>query len=145
MMLTRVVELARVSAIVNSAHMAALKRRFRPKKAERRSRSRMLRAVGEVRWRIEERAVDQVVVRDVVVLGCREGVNWGRWVHWVLEAGRGENIQLREDAVEGGAGAAGDGEEEPEGLRPEEGGQSVHGCGTGVGVLVEVAGHGGGE
>ena len=65
----------------------------------------------------------------------------GRWVRQEQE---GESVQLREDAVEGCAGAACDGEEEPEGLGPEEAGHSVHASGE-VSGLVEVTGHGGGE
>ena len=70
-MLTRVVEDARVSAMVKRAHIAALKRRFRPKKVAR-TRNSMGLLVGE-RCRRVERAWDQVEVRAVVVLdrmGC---------------------------------------------------------------------------
>ena len=66
MMLTRVVEEARVRAAVKRVHMARLKRRLRPKKEARMANSTK-RLVGE-RERREEMACAQVVVRDVVVL-----------------------------------------------------------------------------
>ncbi len=64
-----------------------------------------------------ERAWDQVVVREVVVLGSSGSSVGG--IFQFLE--RWGGLQLCEDAVEGCAGAAGDGEEEPDGLAAEEG------------------------
>ena len=66
MMLTRVVESARVNAAVKRAHMAALKRRFMLKKKARTPRSMSLLSGGK-----EKRVAmweDRVDVRAVVVL-----------------------------------------------------------------------------
>ena len=65
-MLTRVVEEARVRAAVNSVHIRMLKAMLRPKKRER--RARLMRVLSGERERKAERAWDQVVVREVVVL-----------------------------------------------------------------------------
>lgn len=67
---TLVVDEARVSAAVKSAHIRALKARLRRKK-----RLRMRNSMGRLgveRWKAWAREVDQEVVRAVVVLG------WGR-------------------------------------------------------------------
>ena len=67
-MLTRVVLSARVKAVVNSAHMAALNARLRRKKVPR-TRNSMILLVGD-RERKEAMCEERVDVRAVVVLAC---------------------------------------------------------------------------
>jgi len=62
-----VVDSARVRADVKSAHIRALKMRFRAKKVARTRRSTIV-LFGE-RWKNVEREAERVDVREVVVLG----------------------------------------------------------------------------
>lgn len=96
--------LASVSARVNKPHMMALKSRFSPKKAARRAYSKNL--LDGSRPNVEASEEDHVVVSSVVVLG-------GLVSSLDILGGEGAGAQLCEDAVEGGACAGCDGEEEP--------------------------------
>ena len=66
MMLTLVVDSARVSADVKSAHIRALKRRFRPKKVPR--RATLMNVFSRERPRRVAIEAERVEVRAVVVL-----------------------------------------------------------------------------
>ena len=107
---TRVVEVARVRAMVKRVHMSALAARFMTKKKARRRKA--IRWFCGERWRKVERWVDQVEVRAVVVLGIVINVIImirisSRQFH------RGGYPQLRKHAIDRGAGPTGGGDGDP--------------------------------